>query len=43
MPNITTKMNHAITYTNNAASEHCGGYFEFDNSSIAIIKSKQKY
>jgi len=33
MPNITTKMNrHAITYTNNAASEHYGGCFEFDNS-----------
>ena len=27
MPNITTKMNHAITYTNNAASEHHEGYF----------------
>ena len=36
-------MNHAITYSNNAASEYYGGYFEFDNSSIAIIKSKRKY
>ena len=44
MPNITAKKNrHAITYTNNAASEHYGGYFEFDNSSITIIESKRKY
>ena len=43
MPNITTKMSHAITYTNNVASEHYGEYFGFDNSPIAIIKSKQKY
>ena len=42
MPNITTKMNHAITYTNNVASEHYGGYFDFVNCSIAIIKSKRR-